>query len=66
MNSSAVRVLYEAMKSPYNSYDFARNDSFNYQNVLERLIHTTISDRSLVSDDCVPLLVELFDIISKQ
>ena len=66
MNSSAVRGLYEAMKSPYNSYDYARNDSFNYQNVLEQLVRTTISDRTLVSDDCVSLLEELFDIISKQ
>ena len=66
MNSSAIRVLYEAMKSPYNSYDFAKNDSFNYQNVLEKLIHTTISDRTLVSDDCVPLLKGLFDVISNK
>ena len=65
MNSSAVRVLYEAMKSPYNSYDFARNDSFNYKNVLEGLINKTISDRSFVSDDCVQLLEELFEIIKR-
>ena len=64
LNEQAVELLYKALKSPYNSYDFAKTDSFNYQNVVRKLVSTLATDASLVSMDSHPLLEELFRIVS--
>ena len=62
MNSTAIRALYEAMKSPYNSFEFAKNDVYNYGNAIKHLVNSAISDRTMVSDECIPLLEELLEI----
>lgn len=63
-NSLAVKALYEALSSPYNSYDFVKNDAFNYQNTIAKTIQTVIANKTLVEEDCWSYLEELFHIIS--
>lgn len=63
-NSSAIKALYEALNSPYNSYEFVKRDSFNYQNTIAKTIQTIIANKTLVEEDCWSYLEELFHIIS--
>lgn len=64
LNEQAVELLYKALNSPYNSYDFAKTDSFNYQNVVRKLVSTLATEPSLLSTELHPLLQELFKIVS--
>ncbi len=64
-NTEAICMLHVALISPYNSYDFAKKDSFNYNNVIDKIIFKTIADQSLVLPNAYSNLEELFTIISK-
>lgn len=44
-NTDALQVLYEALCSPYNSYEYALSDSFNYDNVINKMVNEIISDK---------------------
>lgn len=59
-NTRAVETLYEVMFSPYNSYDFAKTDIYNYGNVVMSLIKTLILDNSLVDAKARVLLTDLY------
>ena len=59
-NTRAVEILYKALSSPFNSYDFAKTDVYNYDNVVMDLITSVIADRSLVDANVHALLEELF------
>ena len=59
-NTRAVEVLHKALFSPFNSYDFAKTDVYNYGNVVMNLIATLIADSSLVDAKVHTLLEELF------
>ena len=59
-NTRAVEILYKALSSPYNSYDFAKTDVYNYGNVVMSLITAVIADSSLVDANVYALLEELF------
>ena len=64
-NSEAIRVLYIAMKSPYNTYAFARGDSYNYKNVIRQTIIKALTQKSSFSEDVYGFVEELFSIISQ-
>lgn len=62
-NTRAVEILYKALSSPFNSYDFAKTDIYNYGNVVMSLMTSVIADRSLVDANVHTLLEELFKLI---
>ncbi len=59
-NTRAVEILYKALFSPYNSYDFAKTDIYNYGNAVMGFITTLIADSSLVDEKVRALLADLF------
>lgn len=63
-NTFAIQTLHTALNSPYNAYSFAKTDSFNYQSVLEKIVHTTIANKSLVHPEVYLCLQDLFQLIS--
>ena len=63
-NSMATKTLYDALNSPYNSYEFVKRDAFNYQNIIAKTIQTFIADKTLVEEEYWHYLEDLFHIIS--
>lgn len=63
-NTKAISLLRSALISPYNSYEFIKNDSFNYGNVVLELISTLLTDKSLIDEHAYGDLVEAFKLIS--
>lgn len=59
-NTQTVEILCRALSSPYNSYDFAKTDIYNYGNVVMEVITTMIANKSLVDTKVYRLLEELF------
>lgn len=64
-NSEAIRVLYIALKSPYNTYAFAKGDSYNFRNVIKRTILKAMPPKDLFTSDVYGFVEELFSIISE-
>lgn len=64
-NSEAIRVLHIALKSPYNTYAFAKSDSYNYKNVIRQTIIEALTQKKSFSTDVYDLVEELFAIISE-
>ncbi len=64
-NTSAVYMLHKSLISPYNSYSFAKYDSFNYMNVVKQIVINTIMDSSLVNDAARALLQDLYKMIAE-
>ena len=64
-NSTAVRTLYNALVSPYNTYSFAKKDYLNYHNVLDELVNNCFANKNLIYQDSYYYLQELFKIISE-
>lgn len=59
-------TLHDALSSPYNTYAFAKKDTFNYLNVVSKIICETIARKTLVSPDAYPDLEDLFRMISDE
>ena len=59
-NTQAVEILYDALLSPYNSYEFVKTDIFNYGNAVKALVTNLIAESSLVERNVYPLLSDLF------
>jgi len=64
-NTAAIQKLHTALSSPYNSYEFAKNDSFNYRNVIGEIVFAAIADKSLVCPEAIDWLEDLFFLFSK-
>ena len=64
-NTIAIQALHSALSSPYNTYSFAKTDSFNYQSVIERLVYSTIANKELVHPEAYGRLQDLFKLISE-
>lgn len=62
-NTRSVELLYDALLSPYNSYDFIKKDIYNYGNVVRELITTLVAGSSLVDKKVLILLETLFKYI---
>ena len=64
-NTIAIQAPHSALSSPYNTYSFAKTDSFNYQSVIERLVYSTIANKELVHPEAYGRLQDLFKLISE-
>ena len=64
-NTFAIHTLYTALNSPYNTYSFAKTDSFNYQSVVEKIVYATIANKGLVHPEAYGWLQDLFRLISE-
>lgn len=64
-NTSAVQMLHNALRSPYNTYAFAKSDSLNYRNVIAKIVYETIANQNLVSPDAHTDLENLFRMLSE-
>lgn len=64
-NTFAIQTLHAALNSPYNAYSFAKTDSFNYQSVIEKIVHATIANKELVHPEAYGWLQDLFKLISE-
>ena len=64
-NTKAITMLHQALSSPYNSYAYAKSDSFNYQNVIAATVQHVILNKNSVAVDALPLVENLFRIISE-
>lgn len=52
MNEQAIKNLYFALSSPYNSMEFIKKDkAYNYNNVVEETISTLVANIELVPDE---------------
>ena len=65
-NTVAIHTLHDALSTPYNTYAFAKKDTFNYLNVVSKIICETIARKTLVSPDAYPDLEDLFRMISDE
>lgn len=65
-NTKAIYTLHKALSSPYNSYDFAKKDSFNYNNVIAKIVYETMANKDLIKSDAYRYLGDLFKFISKK
>ena len=45
-NTEALFLLYDALCSEYNSYEYARNDSFNYGNAIGQMVQKITEDKT--------------------
>lgn len=63
-NSEAILLLQEALSSPFNSYEYAKKDVYNYDNVVSKIIFSSISDKSLINEDAYSCLSFLFNVCS--
>lgn len=64
-NTAAIHILHNALNSPYNTYAFAKSDSFNYRNVVAKIIYETIARKTLVLPEAYSDLEDLFSMISE-
>ena len=64
-NTLAVETLNRALSSPHNSYSFAKSDTFNYNNVIRKIVSTAMADKNLVYSYVYEALDNLFHIISE-
>ena len=64
-NTFAIHTLHTALNSPYNTYSFAKTDSFNYQSVVEKIVYATIANKGLVHPEAYGWLQDLFRLISE-
>ena len=65
-NTLAIDTLFRALASPYNSYSFAKKDSFNFSNVIGEMVYSAIADKKLVHPYAYPALKDLFTLISDE
>lgn len=59
-NSRAIKEMYKAFSSPYNTYEYAKSDTFNYGNAIHEMINKSMDDISLVDSEACELLGPLF------
>ena len=64
-NTNTVKLLHKALCSPYNSYDFVKSDTYNYDNAVLGLVTALIANKSLVDESVHEQLEELFVIMTK-
>ena len=63
-NSEAIEQVYEALNSPFNSYDYAKSDTIiNYNNAVSIFVNEVISKGASINDDLYIYAEELFKII---
>ena len=63
-NKKAIEALYAALSSPYNSYDYAKNDILNGKNVIAKMVQHLSSHSSQFDDKIKKKLSDLLNITS--
>lgn len=63
LNSDAIESLCIALRSPYNSYDFAKKDRYNYGNVIKDIIQSLSANQGLVYNISRKYLAELLKLL---
>ena len=64
-NTNALFALYEALCSPYNSYEYAVHDSFNYGNVINQMIIKITQDKSVFHETAYKIMGPLIKATTK-
>ena len=49
-NTNAILLLYDALCSQYNSYEYAHHDTFNYGNAIEEMIQKMVADKAIFNE----------------
>ena len=62
-NSDAIIKLTDALASPYNSYDYAKNDYINYQNVVHKIFSEMLSSPQKLNDEAKSSMNVLYNMI---
>lgn len=62
-NERAIGLLYVAMSSSFNSYDYAKKDAINKNNVIRKLVTYFISNKEGLDLNSVSQLEELFQLM---
>lgn len=65
-NSEAIIKLADALASPYNSYDYAKNDYLNYQNVVQKLFKEMLMYPQKLNDEAKPAMNILYSMIRSE
>ena len=63
-DTETINMLYEALQSPFNSYGYALNDTFNYDNAIQKVVAHLLVNKEYLQKDSIEKLSELFRIIS--
>ncbi|MBP1562093.1 MAG: SIR2 family protein [Oscillospiraceae bacterium] len=64
-NTNALIWLYDALSSPYNSYEYALKDSFNYDNVINQMILKITQDKTAFHETCYSIMGPLIKATTK-
>jgi len=62
-NTDAVYLLHEALTSQFNSYEYAKQDTFNYGDVVRQLITKTLATQDSVEKEAFECLNGLFKLL---
>ena len=63
-NTEAIYLLHEALTSEFNSYEYAKQDTFNYGNVVLQLVTNTLANQGSVEKEASECLNGLFKLLS--
>ena len=63
-NTEAIYLLHEALTSQFNSYEYAKQDTFNYGNVVLQLVTNALANQGSVEKDASECLKGLFKLLS--
>ena len=64
-NTTAILTLDSALASPHNSYDYAKKDYINYDNVVQKLFDKAMLDRSIIKDEAKNSVENLFKLLKE-
>lgn len=64
-NTLAIQTLNSALASPHNSYDYAKKDYINYDNVVLKLFNKAISNSSIIKDEAKNSVENLFKLLNE-
>lgn len=64
-NTRAILTLSSALASPHNSYDYAKKDYINYDNVVLKLFNKTMEDNSTINDEAKNSVENLFKLLKE-
>lgn len=63
-NSEAILLLQEALSSPFNSYEYAKKDIYNYDDVVSNIVYSSIANKDLINEEAGRCLSFLFSLCS--
>lgn len=64
-NTTAILTLDSALASPHNSYDYAKKDYINYDNVVQKLFDKAMLDSSIIKDEAKNSVENLFKLLKE-